>query len=513
MWHLEIVAVSFLQWPFQVPTFAGATLSGYNILMDLLIYMVSLIGIDPFFMLFKIIPVVWFVALTLTTIRYIRILKLGKPAEIAGLLLVYFAGHAGYILQWIVEGSPFAGRQSFSLQSLTAQLNTQFALSLPLILTQLTILARKERTLKTALFMGMCSFLIMGLKFYGGVASAMIVFFYLFDGLLLRRKFTLIIRDAMIIGGFFIASILMFYNPFEATQSGSIFSFSPFATVHSVIEAHDMVYLPDLVNARYFLYEQGWSPKLVAIELFSAGIYMLLNFGTRVLGLIVFCVRAVQKKVARTEWYLFSTIMVLFLANIMLIQKGDWWNTVQFGYYAIFLSNFLLLIFLGNLLKKKTLGMTILVGLIIALSLPSNIRAVMDFTDRNTLYLSRYELQAMQFLKAQPYGVVFNSFEAKEGYSFLDYKTSGYVAAFTGKPLWFAHPGPLNIIGVDVDNRQDALAETSCPIDRSVEYIYFVKKHDASIQTKCASFLRATFNTIYENEEVLIKKRIVTNEH
>jgi len=75
MWHLEIAAVAFKSYPFLVPTFAGSVLSGYNILMDLIVFVISLAGIPPIIMLFKIVPIIWFVLYTLIAITFSQKLK------------------------------------------------------------------------------------------------------------------------------------------------------------------------------------------------------------------------------------------------------------------------------------------------------------------------------------------------------------------------------------------------------------------------------------------------------
>lgn len=144
MWHLEIASVAFKTFPFQVPTFAGETLSGYNILMAYFLYLLSLIGIPPIFTLFKIIPPVWFILYTLIGIQFARAIKDKILFVFIFLGAIYFADHFGYILYLYHHGSLFIGDQSFSLQSLTSLLNTQFALSLPLLMLQFLILKEKK---------------------------------------------------------------------------------------------------------------------------------------------------------------------------------------------------------------------------------------------------------------------------------------------------------------------------------------------------------------------------------
>ena len=504
MWHLEIATVSFLSWPFIVPTYAGELLSGYNILMDYVIYIISYIGIPPIITLFKIIPVVWFVFYTSIAIHLALKIKKSALFVVLTLFLLYFADHFGYLIQLYHEGTIFKGSQSFSLQSLTSLLNTQFALSLPFIMAQLVMLIERKFTTKNAFIMGILTFIIIGLKFYGGVVSLIIAGFYIVESLYHDKKIIRSFKYSLIILGIACLSILFFYNPLAANDSGSVLTFSPFATVHSVIEAPDMLYMRDLVNARYFLYEHGWSPKLFYIELLSTFLYFCINFGTRIFGIAYLIGKILMRKASRFEVYILLTAFFAFVLNVMLIQKGDWWNTVQFGYYAIFLSNFLLSILLFDLITHVKKFVVVIAACIILLTIPSTIVTIKGFMSTSSTYISTAELKAMSELKKLPNGVVFNSFEAPNGYPFLDYRTSGYVSAFTGKQMYLAHLGPLNIIGVDASTRLSRVNTNDCTVFNEVDYIYYVKGHNDLILKTCKITIKQTFVNVYSNGEVTI---------
>lgn len=506
MWHLEIANVAFRTFPFQVPSYSGGVLSGYNILMDVILYGFSLVGIPSIVTLFKIVPVVWFFFYTLLTISFARKIRDTKQFVLLSLFFVYFAGHLGYFLQIYHDGSIFKGSQSFSLQSMTTLLNTQFALTLPMILAQLAILKSKGRSLIHIILMGVLTFFVFGLKFYGGVISLLILGFYLFDWIIDKKKLRNVIKPAIIFILLTLASIILFYNPFQASQTGSIFIFSPFATVHSMIEAPNMVYLRDMVNARYFLYEHGWSPRLVYIELLSTFLYVFFNFGVRFFGIIYLVIKVLVKR-TKFEMYLLGLVFASIALSVLLIQKGDWWNTVQFSYYGIFISNFMIVIFLDDMIRTFGKKSLVFVISILILAFPATLQTVYAFSKSDTLYISRQELQAMKYLQNKPDGVVFNSFLASEGYPFLDYRTSGYVGAFSEKQVYFGHMGPLNIIGVHFKDRWDAIKNNECEVFSSITYIYYVKRHDDTILKACEANLFQKFEQGFENKEVIIYQK------
>ncbi len=512
LWHLEIAAVAFRQYPFIVPTYAGGVLSGYNILMDFILFILGKIGISPMVMLFKIIPLLWFLSFTILLINVARKIKDSLLFVSLVLFFCYFAGHFGYFLQLFHHASIVEGTQSFALQSSTALLNTQFALSLLVVLGILHIVLEKSFSLKKTVLLGLLVALNFGLKFYGGSVSLFLAFLYIVETFFQKKDILLTLKQGLIIGAFVSISIIIFYNPFEASKSGSVFSFAPFATVHSVIEADNMVYLPNLVNARYFLYAQeSWSPRLLVIELFSVVLYVVLNFGSRVLGLLYAVWLGIQRKIQRIDVYILLSSIFATKLTIIFIQKGDWWNTVQFSYYGIFLANFLAAKVVYDLIRTKKL-VPVLIGLIVLIvTLPSNALVVKTFTDPDTAYIPRAEMRALDHLRNLPEGVVFSSFDQKQDfdYPFLGYEQTGYVSVFTGKQLYLGHTGPLTIIGVDFKRRLERIKKKDCTVFDEVDYLYFVKHYSDEVILTCQLIEKELFQVSYEDETAVVyeKKR------
>ncbi len=506
MWHLQLVATSFQSIPFEVPTFAGATLSGYNILMDIVIYALSLVGVNPLITFFKIIPLFWFVSLTLTGISFAQTFNKSLRFVFITLFLIYFAGHFGYILQLIQEGSIFRGSQSFSMQSMNALLNPQFALTLPIILAQLIILKKQKFSARSTLHMSFLTFFSLGLKFYGGVVSVMIAGWYLLDFLILKKNIKKTIIFSLVTALIAGASIIIFYNPFAASSSGSVFIFAPFSIVHSMIEALNMFYLPNMVDARYYLYEQGWSMRLLGIELFSTILYIFVNFGIRLLGIGYVCIQILRRRASRVEIYILGTVILSFTLSVLFIQRGGWWNTIQFGYYSIFLSSILTAIATYQISKKLGKWGVVFIFIVLLLSIPSSIRAVIEFVTPHTFMISHREMEAMEYLKTLPDGVVFTSFQARDE-SQMDYINTGYVAAFTGKSLYLAQLGQLELIGIDASERIALVESNDCRVFDAVEYIYYKKDQDETLWYTCNNPMNEIFKKVFENEEVIIFQR------
>ena len=92
LWNLAIAQVSFLHFPPVVPTFTGATLRGYNFLLDLLIYIVKVtLHIHPFITYFKLIPLLWYTVQVACLIALSRVFKSDKSYVTLFLIIAFLA--------------------------------------------------------------------------------------------------------------------------------------------------------------------------------------------------------------------------------------------------------------------------------------------------------------------------------------------------------------------------------------------------------------------------------------
>ncbi len=510
IWHLAVVAVSFASYPFLAPTFSGALLTGYNVLLDIVIFILSKIGIPPLFTYFKLLPFLWFILLTAVIIWFARRIK--DSAIFVGSLLffVFLGGSFGYFLTLYHGGNLWGSANILAIQAGQSLINLQFAFSLVVLFVVLGILRDRKFTMKEALVLGLCAFLNIGLKFYAGVITLFLIGLYLSEHLYTKRSLIETIKLSSIIGVIAAIAVLVFYNPFVSLQSGSVFTFAPFSIVHAIIEEKSLFYLENVVNARYFLQSQGGGMRLLAIELFSTFLYIFFNLGVRSFGLLYFIVRVIKRTVTRFEVYIFLTMVFATALAVLFIQKGQWWNTVQFFYYTIVLSNIFIALLIHELVKTKKILLYSLSVFIILLSLPTNIDILRDFTAPNPAYISQDELDALEVLQKKPPGTVFNSFERdlEKKYGFYDYKVTGYVSGFTGKQTYLGDIVQLQLIGIDYEKRLERVQKLDCSVFKESDYIYFVKYHKGNYIQTCTKDIAKSFKNIYENNTVRLFEKI-----
>ena len=509
IWHIALVNSAFNSIPFLIPTYGGALLSGYNILLDYIIFLVSKIGINPLFIYFKILPLIWFFAFLYIAIIFARKIKNSYIFTLFFLFFIFFGSSFGYLITLFKNGNIWQSGGLFSMQAIQTLTNLQFAYSLILLLVILLLIMRKTINIKTIYILSILVFIQFGLKFYAGIISGFLVGLYCLS-LFLKKKYRIGFCQLISLVLFGLLSIFLFYDPISSLQSGSTFIFKPFALVHPIIEDPSLFYLKNITNARYYLIEQNkLSPRLIIIEAFSLFLFLFFNFGTRILGFIYLIFKSIKKKVEEIEVYVFLTILFSVFLTIFFIQKGEWWNTIQFFYYALFLSNIFISKFLYELIKKKKIIGIITSLIIIIATIPVNIDILKSFvTFPSQYYISKDEINILKKLKDQPQGTVLTQLYDKKAYynektlpaSFSLYDDTSYIPAFSGKQVYLSDLMQLRILGIDYRDRLESIEKGDCGILKDVKYVYYIKKQKTRLFKKCLKAWSPQLKKIYENK-------------
>lgn len=480
VWHLALENTAFATNPAQMPNYSGTPLSGYNALMDQVLYVISYVtGISVAFLYFKIIPILWFVALTLLIIKLARKISDNPWYPPALLFFVYLGNSFSYFLTLWHNGTWSGGSGLLSMQAPQTLTNIQFGLSLPILMGILILMHDEQHRLAKRLILAGLVAVMWGLKFYGGaVAAAMVGVYYLANREQNGWKQTL--SGLFILGLMTVGAIGLFYGVNSLASGGSTFSWSPLTTVHPIIEEDNLAYLPRLANARYSLIAQGVGPKLILIEALTLIIFMVLNFGTRILGLWAIGAQIARHQLKKFDLVVGSGITLSFLFSILLVQKGVWWNTVQFLYYSLFLANIYAAQTIAQLLgKKRWWAVASAIG-VIALTLPNAADTWKTFTSfPPRSYISDQEMELLTILKKQPAGVVLalplaaTEIETTAPLAplYTRYDTS-YVAAYGGHPTYLNDLIQLQLTGIDYSVRQKEIEGADCHVLGQVKYLY-----------------------------------------
>lgn len=505
-WHISLIENAFDSFPPQLPIFAGESMRGYNYLLDFFLYLVTLLGFSSWTTYFIVAPL--FYVLFITYLGTYFALKYGKSPQyvVSFLFFLFLASPFSYLLAFTKTGNILdAFRYPTTMQSVTSLSNSSHAFTLLIILFCMILLLNKILTIRTAILIGILSAIAIGVKFYGGIVLLFFIGINLFFRYLKDRSLSkLILLSFFILIPSFL-SVLFFYQPFDSTKTGSIFGFSPMALIHPLIESPDGIYIPYFVHARYYIQAAGtgFSPRLLIIELISLVIFIVYNAGTRIIGFFqIFKLFRNRHKISYFDLSIICTILFSGSLTVLFVQKGgDWWNTVQFFGYTLFLFNIYAARSLQDILLLKGKAKFILVGFIIIATLPLGTELVLkSMLNRNIgLPISVSEVEALAQLKSLPHGVVFPIPPTFD---------SSYVSAYASKPVYYSNSNILSNIGVDDRERKklvstfDSLRPELIPGD----YVYL--KKNTKLKILIRQIRESTkYKQIYENEEVILFKK------
>lgn len=519
IWHLSLISTAFKQFPFISPIYKGGLLAGYNYLMDFSLYLFTFLGFSQQFLLFKVIPIIWFIGFCFFLILLGRKI-LNNPTFIFWLLFFSFFGSSfTFLFPLYHNGSIWGAASLVSMQSGQVLTNIQFALSLVVLLIIFYILNTKKSNYRWICFIGFLLFLNLGIKFYGGFVSAVSIYsFLLFEYIVSKDRFKSkyiinTIIKYIILTLFLVLAIIMFYDPLHSFKTGSTFIFSPLSTIHPMIEEPALFYWLKLANARYYLYAKGFGPRLFLIELFSTGLFLFFSLGLRIFSIIEIGIRIFKRTITKFDLAIISAAFFAFLFLILFVQKGEWWNVIQFYYYTLFILNFYTALFIYRLLKqiKNNLIKISIIGVIIVLTLPGNLDILKTFAHFPAqAYVPDYELQALSYLKKQPKGVILTQQQNKSlikpgimnpiAYG----EDSAYVSAFSSKQTYINDYAVLNITGIDYKKRLERLNKFDCTILNEITYIYELKAIPDNYFSKCIYPKQKDFEKLFENDKVTI---------
>ena len=502
LWHLSLISTAFRTFPFIHPEFAGATLSGYNYFLDLLLYALSFLHLSPLTLFFQIFPFLTALLYVYLVIRYAKDAKYSISQTNALAFFLFFGSSFSYLATLYTSHTLYyASMRGFpvvtSIQPAMMFLNLQFALSLPLIITAMMVLKR-QLTVPRILFLALLTFIVAGLKFYGGV----MLFGYLGMTLLVKlwddRRYLLTLKAF----GCALSALALAYFIFYHVQGSTKlpFAFAPFAMTHLMIEDPVLFFNHNLTLARYFLSGSGhFSPRLWGIEIYSILLFLLLNFGTRIFGLFVTGMHALRRRLDSESAIFLILILISTLIPILFVQDGGWYNTMQFLYYGIFFASFLSAKPLAALFTSARKPL-ILLGIIwILLTIPNHLDQLRYLSEPQSVFTSA-DLSAFNFLAHTPPGAIYSSGTEKE---------NAYLPAFTGHQTYFSDIDQLMVTHVDYVSRALSLSHPSTVLtDPLVQYVYIKKSHDNATALVQAVKQDPDYRQIWDNESAVIYGRI-----
>ena len=514
VWHLGLI--NHIENPFRIsmPVFAGLNLQNYHPFFDILISFLShLSHLSSSLWLFQIFPILSAALLLYLSFIFGRMITGKFSGGIFLLILNTIANSFGWIFTLFKYGN-FSGESIFwAMQSPSNQINPPYNLSLIFILIILIILFRHPRQSPLNLKESLIIFLLLSLlpvtKAYSAIVGFSFVGIYSLLTLKNHRSYTnLVIFGISLISAFFFFGL---YNP----HASGLLVYKPFWFINSMIESPDRIYIPYLANMRYTLEMSGKiGPRYLALMISTFFLFIIGNFSWRLIGLM--------KSIRQLNYFnsvLFLNIVILTVIPTLFIQKGTSWNTIQFLYYALFLSNILLAKYLSGVASKpkgKILISLIFISYLLPLfgSLPNYLGKIPPAS------LPISEQQALKFLSIQTKGTVLTvpydpflklSFKATP-IPLYAYETTAYVSAYSRQLTYLEDEMNIQNSGYDLISRKKAsldffagrrniFQDRGFLVNNQIDYIYITGLQKNIVNLDTANLY---IQKIYDNSDTLI---------
>ena len=503
IWHLALIETAFKQIPFQFPVLAGKALGGYNYLLDIVLFVISKLGVPASLLYFKIQPVAWFATFCILLYHMGRSLHDDKRFVRLLFFFVFFSSSFGIFIQLLKHHTLTGSMGIPTMQGALSMTNPQFMWSLCVLLA-LWIFTTKD---KWPGIVGLLIFAGLGLKFYFIVPAVIMVGWYLVRCILNRNIKSFMVALASTGAGVVMAYVI-FYS--GGTPGGLVWK--PLEITHQMVEDKNLWYDQVMVQERYFIQQLGnfWSPRLWFIEVKTIFYFIFFNFGIRMLGVLGILVLTLFGRGKYTKSILILLIVVMStVMPILYIQRGTWWNTIQFLYYAIFFASILNAEFIWYATRRTNRNILFVVCAVCALLfLPSTLDILqLSLSSNSVRYIPDEEVYALQKLRSLPKGVVLTqSFQKQETNILADNYDTAYVSAYSGKPVYVADKDQLQLLGAEYGVRSKKLSDDPCSALPEVEYVYVRLNTQDQKVSRCDE-LSKEFTLFYQNNMVLLWRK------
>jgi len=451
VWFMTLAATAFKTIPFQLPIFSGAPLQGYYYLPALIVYLVSRLGIPILLFCYKIFPVIYLFSMTIILVTLGRKIK-DNPVFVFLILFFVLLGIPLTIAPSLIHSSPLTNKlliNTFQASNIFDSHPTAY--SYLLFFPGLIVMMNKKKKIKDYIVISILLFLLFGTKFYTAFLFLSIVSFVeIIDVFKKKQSVRKTFSHLGLYALFVMASVLLFLDPIHATKGVQMFVFSPFATVHHLIEEPSLFYIENMVLARYYLYQFGMTPRLLAIELFSSFLFVVFYFGIRVIGFIYLIKQYALKKASSIEISAGISIFISIAISVLFIQRGDWFNPMQFAVGASHLLSIYAALFCYETFMRNKFVFYGLFVIVLICTVPSNLMNLTYLNSGGRSVISYPELEALNYLKKQKDGAVFFPLEGPD---------SPYIPLLTGKTTYFNFINVLANFNVDIKKRQAQVSD------------------------------------------------------
>ncbi|MEI6327138.1 MAG: hypothetical protein WCO78_03375 [Candidatus Roizmanbacteria bacterium] len=527
IWHIALIESAFKSWPFILPVFSGALLTGYNFLFDFIISLFTRVGFSGLFIYFKVQPILWFICFSLVVYQLGNTLyklnnndashRSGHSLQVLQIIILFsltILGSFGPIYMLAREGVVWGNSGIFAMQGPVGMTNPQLMWSfvvIVMLINRCLILLHRHSSHWIDMFV---IFVLVSLGFALKAYSVPAIIWIITSTavvLVVQKKWGQSFQLSSSAG----LSILLIYLTQYAGSTGGGFAWDPFALVRSMYSDH-RVFQNDQVMLEWFQLQKTapYSLRLWRYYLGAAGIYTISTLGMRICGLGL-VVQIIHKIIAKSK---IDTITMLgglamigallsCIPALFLIQKGVWWNTVQFYYFSEFLAGIGFALWMWKIYMDHKKTFVFFAGITVFLSVCFLMDSLSSFFQPQTASrIAKTELVILASLKQMPNGLVYvppyvdeNRKNGNESERTLpDMIDTAYVSALSGKQVYYADETQLDLLNIPFRQRQSDLRGYHCESFISSRYAYIRTKElrykDIVTCLSAVGFFKSTSN-------------------
>lgn len=488
VWHLALINQINNPFKINMPIFSGELLKNYHPFFDVILsYISKLTLISPSILLFQIFPILSTIIYLLLSYKIGKLLTKSTNGGLILMLLNTFNNSFGWIANYIMHHN-FEGESLFwAMQSPSNQLNPPFILSLVLLLALIYILLSKKNIywcLPILVFLPV-------IKAYSAIPAYIIFLIYILHT---KKYFKIFIISLLF-------SIILFLQ--FNKNSSSLLIWQPFWFIRSLFESTDKLFIPRFANLA-----SSNILKQILFYMIGLPIFIIGNFAFRLLAF---------KTILTKNWFytsLLISVSLLTIIPLLFIQSGTSWNTIQFLYYALFLMNIPLAVYLTKSSKLIAIFIIGIQLLPLFVSLP-------QYLGKNPpAYIPNSELNCLNYLKNQPESIIltypYDQYLINKTIApvpLYAYVTTSYVSAFTNHLTYLEDEMNLGNSGYNWQQRhlesykffkqENEFQDRGFLLNNKIDYIYLT---GAQINKTKLNLNQLSLIDVYQNDSCQIFK-------
>lgn len=526
LWHISLMEEVSRHFPPHNPLYANHFLQNYHYTSD--IFMGEFYRIFHFFgtldLYFRFYPILFSFLLGLGTFVFVSKMAGPKSAYLA-VFFTYLCGSFGYIYSFLSGGSLFSGETTFWSSQLNTVLSSPpHALGLIYFIAIIFLITlwekvNQQRILFLVAFLG---FSLVTVKVpYGVILSVSLIGTGVYTTIFLKRWQPLILGLVLLLGNYLSLKLI-------SPLASQFVTFQPLWFPINMMSER-LGQTDWILRRQYYFWENTFKSWLHIIvqDLQAIFIFIVGNLGMRTLGLIPVALIFLKRKNI-TLIFISLCIISSISVNLLFLQSGSAFNTIQFLQISLYLTGVLSGVVLSKLLLKiryQPLFTTLILLIVLALSIPTVVGNLIEYTPqgRSPLALiSNSELEALHWIRnnTPPESIILSTtFNNLHTYDYPDnprpisawYSTS-YIHAMSGRNTYLSGEDQLKITGYNIDNDLISVKKyfryPACTVKRvfavenTINYIY-LRRDEMKISL---SEFRQGLRAVYENNEVIIYK-------